>query len=86
MVLLVLLWVFMKQYIKNENIHIRTGIVVFIYVFVKTIAIVQIMKICQRCTDEKILNYFHRKINYVCLHLWKLIEYLIYQSVHLWHL
>ena len=84
--MLVLLWVFMKQYIKNENIHIRTGIVVFIDVLVKTIVIVQIMKICHRCTDEKFLNDFHRKTNFVCLYLWQLIEQLIYSSVHLWHL
>jgi len=44
MVLQVLLWVFMKQYIKNENIHIRTGVVVFIDIFVKRTAIIQIMK------------------------------------------
>lgn len=33
MVILVLLRVFMKQHIKNKNIHIRTGNVVFIDVF-----------------------------------------------------
>ena len=51
----------MKQYVKSENIHLRTRIVVFIDVFGKTTTIVQIVKICHRCTDEKILNRFSQK-------------------------
>ena len=51
----------MKQYIKNENINIRTGIVVFKDIFINTTAIVQIVKICHRCTDKKILKRFSQK-------------------------
>ena len=50
----------MKQYV-NKNIQIRIGIVVFIDVFVKTTAIVQIMEIGHRCTDKKIIKRFSQK-------------------------